>query len=97
MNSTEQKTLEIQCYPWQPTLSRYHGGLQVEWSADPQSKIETQSRPFATSSYEIAKIMMLSLALIQSGKILISVQYPGKSHHAYSLSWGLHGLQGAEE
>ena len=38
--------------------------------------------PGLTSSYEIAKIMMLSLALIQSGKILISVQYPGKSHHA---------------
>lgn len=56
---------------------------------------ESSPLTFSTSPYEATRIMTPSLALIQSGKILISVQCPGNSHHAYFLSWGLHGPQGA--
>lgn len=53
-------------------------------STDQLSKMEIESSPLtlSTSPCEATRIMMLSLALIQSGKTLISAQYPGNSHHA---------------
>ena len=45
--------------------------------------MQTESSPltFSTSPSEATSIMRLFLASIQSGKILIFVQYPGNSHH----------------
>lgn len=45
-------------------------------------EIESSPLTLSTSPREATRIMMLSLALIQSGKTLISAQYPGDSHHA---------------
>lgn len=56
----------------------------VEWPTDQESKMQTESSPLTVSASpsEATSVMMLSLALIQSGKILIFVQYPGNSHHS---------------
>lgn len=58
--------------------------VRVQRSTDHLSKMEIEFSPltFSTSPCEATRIRMLSLALIQSGKTLISVQYPGNSHHA---------------
>lgn len=73
--------------------------IQVQRSTDQLSQMEIESSPltFSTSPCKATKIMMLSLALIQSGKTLISAQCPGNSHHACSWSWGRHELPAAEE